>query len=190
MSKRRDAKALARWDTTTRAWATSSARDLALALYHDQETPTRPYGVGVVLDPGEKVWAEIPALFSADMPVTPPGQPPRFAMRPWLVTTSRVVGRLGDDCLYGWRWQSMVGARVDLTTGAESVALDINGERPLFWSGPGVAPLGVATIYHLHGPGALVDHPGLAVLRSPPDPAWGTPHQGQHQVDELVKRRS
>ena len=50
MSRRKDAKALARWDDEARQWATATGRDLALDLYYDRETATRPYGVGVVLD--------------------------------------------------------------------------------------------------------------------------------------------
>jgi hypothetical protein len=39
---------------------TNTARDLALDNYHSRETTNRPYGIGVVVDPGEKIWAEIP----------------------------------------------------------------------------------------------------------------------------------
>ena len=72
MSKRKDAKALARWSEEARQWATATGRDLALDLYYNRETISRPYGVGVVLDPGEKVWAEAPVQFNLDW--TPPGK--------------------------------------------------------------------------------------------------------------------
>ena len=36
MSKRKDAKALARWDDEARQWATASGRDLALDLYYNR----------------------------------------------------------------------------------------------------------------------------------------------------------
>ena len=42
MSKRKDAKALARWDNEARQWATATGRDLALDLYYDRETAARP----------------------------------------------------------------------------------------------------------------------------------------------------
>ena len=66
MSRRKDAKALARWDDEARQWATATGRDLALDLYYNRETAARPYGVGVVLDSGEKVWAEVPVRFNLD----------------------------------------------------------------------------------------------------------------------------
>jgi len=171
MSKRKDANALARWTEETRQWATERGRDLALDLYYDRETTTRPYGVGVVLDPGEKAWAEVPVTFNLDwtQPAKPGEQAPQPAVRPWLVTSARIVGRLADDRLHGYRWQKTVGARVDLTPGREAVILDVDGEPTLAWSGPGVTPIAVAAVFHLHGPLAMIDHPGLAPLRLPID---------------------
>jgi hypothetical protein len=87
------------------------------------------------------------------------------AVRPWLVTSDRVVGRLADDRLYGYRWEQAVGARVDLTAGSEVVMLDIDGEPKLVWSGPAVAPLAVAAIFRFYGPIGVIEHPGLAPLR-------------------------
>ena len=37
MSKRRDAKALARWEHDTHQWAIDTGRDLALDLYYDRD---------------------------------------------------------------------------------------------------------------------------------------------------------
>ena len=68
MSRRKEAKALARWDDEARGWATATGRHLALDLYYDRETAPKPYGVGVVLDAGEKVWAEVPVRFNLDWP--------------------------------------------------------------------------------------------------------------------------
>lgn len=181
MSKRKDAKALAQWTEETRQWATERGRDLALDLYYDRETATRPYGVGVVLDPGEKAWAEVPVTFNLDWtpPVKPGEQAQQPAVRPWLVTSARIVGRLADDRLHGYRWEKTVGARVDLTPGREAVILDVDGESSLRWSGPGVAPMAVAAVFHLHGPLAMIDHPGLAPLRAAA-PEW--PH-GPDQLE-------
>ena len=104
MSKRRDAKALARWEEETRQWATATARNLALDLYYERQTPIQPYGVGVVLDPGEKVWAEQPVRFNLDwVPAFNVREQPHPAARSWLVTSARVVGRLTDDRLHGYR---------------------------------------------------------------------------------------
>lgn len=171
--RRRQRKALAAWEADTRQVATETARGLALDLYRQRDRGVTPYTVGVVLEPGETAWAEVPACFRAgpepppSLPDSPP--PPIFT---WLVTSARVVGRLGDDRLYGWRWDNMLGCRVDLRPGTERISLDPRGASgPLVWSGPGVAPLAVATVYHLHGPQALVDHPGLLPLRGPSRPA-------------------
>ena len=168
MSRRKDAKALARWDNEARQWATATGRNLALDLYYNRETAARPYGVGVVLDPGEKVWAEVPIRFNLDgPPLIKPGELEQPSIRTWLVTSSRVVGRLTDDRLHGYRWERAVGARVDLTPGREVVSLDIESEPTLIWTGPAVAPLAVAAVFHLYGALAVIDHPGLAVVRVP-----------------------
>jgi hypothetical protein len=169
MSRRKDAKALARWDNEARRWATATGRDLALDLYYNRETAARPYEVGVVLDPGEKVWAEAPVQFNLDLTLpVKAGQALEPGIRPWLVTSDRVVGRLADDKLYGYRWERAVGARVDLTPGREVVRLDIEGEPTLMWSGPAVAPLAVAAVFHLYGPVGVLEHPGLVTLRVEP----------------------
>jgi hypothetical protein len=170
MGKRNRAKALARWESDTRSWSTETARRLAIDLYQGRPTAQAPYRIGVVLDHGEVIWAETPLRFDADLPA-----PPMFAnsrrtvsappVRPWLITNARVVGRLGDDQLNGWRWEGINGCRVSLDAGREFVALDLGGQRPLVWRGPAAAPLAVAAVFHLHGPAALVDHPGLSPLR-------------------------
>jgi hypothetical protein len=163
MSKRKQAKALTHWSEETRRWATAAGRALALDLYFNRDTNLRPYEIGVVLDPGEKVWAEAPVQFNLDW--TLPGKAIEPAFRPWLVTSDRVVGRLSDDQLYGYRWERAVGVRVDLTPDHEVVSLDIEGEPMLMWSGPAVAPIAVAAIFHLYGPIGVVEHPGLLTLR-------------------------
>ena len=185
MSKRKEAKALDRWEQDTRQWATDRGRDLALDLYYDRETATRPYGAGVVLDPGEKVWAEVPVRFNLDW--TPPvksGKQAPPAVRTWLVTSGRVVGRLADDRLHGYRWEKAVGVRVDLTPDREAVILDIEGEPTLIWSGPGIAPMAVAAVFHLYGPIAMIEHPGLAPLRVPIDVSEARPERpGPASID-------
>jgi hypothetical protein len=167
MSKRRQTKALTRWSEEARQWATAAGRDLALDLYLNRESNLRPYDVGVVLCAGEKVWAQTPLRFNLDWTHQGRGgQTIEPAVRPWLVTSDRVVGRLADDCLYGYRWEQAVGARVDLTVGSEVVKLDIESEPTLMWSGPAVAPLAVAAVFRLYGPIGIIEHPGLATLRA------------------------
>jgi hypothetical protein len=167
MTKRKDANAMVRWNQEARIWATDAGRRLALDLYYGRETGSRPYQVGVVLDAGEKIWAEVPVRFNLDLPTTATShealQP---AIRSWLVTSGRVVGRLGDERLHGYRWEKSVGVRINLTPGSEDISVNIDGEPTLIWSGPGVTPLAVAAVYQLYGPVGLIEHPGLAILRT------------------------
>ena len=95
----------------------------------------------------------------------PTPQPP---VTGWLITNQRVAGRLFGNILHWWTWEQIVGARIDLTTGRDFVQLDLNGSPPIIWTGPGVSPRAVATVYHLHGATAMLDHPGLAPLRNEP----------------------
>jgi hypothetical protein len=159
---------MAQWENEARQWATAKARELALDLYYDRQTATQPYGVGVVLDPCERVWAELPLRFNLDwMRSVKAGEHAQPAIRPWLVTSARCVGRLADDQLHGFRWEKVVGARVDLTLGREAVSLDIDCKPTLIWTGPAVAPMAVAAVFHLYGPLAMIQHPGLAAVRVP-----------------------
>ena len=108
----------------------------------------------------------MPVRFNLDWPpLVKPGEHAQPAVRSWLVTSARVVGRLADDRLHGYRWEKAVGVRVDLTPGREVVSLDIDSEPTLIWTGPAVAPMAVAAVFHLYGPLAMIQHPGLAALR-------------------------
>jgi hypothetical protein len=178
MTARHARRELARWETASRAWAFEAARSLALAMYDNRSQPVTPYQVGVVLDSEERPLIEIPARFlNEGSPAT--GAPATWnpPLRPWLITNHRVVGRLGDDQLYGWRWQHFIGCRVELRPGSEFVTIDAWDGFQLSWVGPAVAPLAVAAIFRLYGPAALLDHPGLAPLRRGPDSGDRT---GQH----------
>jgi hypothetical protein len=166
MTTRRRRRALARSETQAREWAHNAARSLVLALCDGQGLPATPFRVGVVLGPGEDPWVECPARFLQETPLPGPEVDRQWPpIRRWLVTSERIVGRLGDGRLYGYRWDQMVGCRVDLTGGCERVGVDLFDGTPLTWSGPAVAPMAVAAVAILHGPGALVHHPGLSILR-------------------------
>jgi hypothetical protein len=178
VSVRRRHRELARWDAETRIWATEQGRRLALDLYHGHNVAVRPYSVGILLWDGETVWGLIPARCCADTPLAvrpgparrgDPQRQPR--MTDWLITSRRVAGRLYPDTLGWWQWTSVVGVTADLTPGKEFVQIDLPlPASPVRWWGPGVAPLAVAAIRHLHGPAALLDHPGLAQLRQSAKP--------------------
>lgn len=168
---RKHRKQLSSWEESTRRWATATARALALDLCQGRDPAVTPYRVGVVLDPSEKPWAHVIARCSLDQrPVAVGGtQPPLPPFTDWLVTNMRVVGRLTDGTLQGWRWEWIVGFLTDLTPGREYVHLDSDkADYPgrVGWGGPGVAPLAVVAVYHLYGVKALLDHPGLAPLRA------------------------
>jgi hypothetical protein len=175
VTKRKTAKAAAQWEHDTRRWAIETARTLALDLYHHQPSAIRPYDIGVILAAGETIWAQVPVAFNHDASnyPTPPGpHVPTPAIRPWLVTSHRLVSRLGDDLLHGYAWQDMVGVRVELAAGREALAINVVGQPTLVWFGAGLAPMAVAAVFHLYGPAALIDHPGLESIRNGQD--WGT----------------
>lgn len=173
MSVRRRQRELARWEAETRTWATAAGRALVLDLSRNTDKPVWPYSVGLVLWEGEKVWAQVPARCSADTPLAVRSGPPRRGnpvpqprISDWLVTSHRVAGRLYPDALTWWVWCSVVGVKVDLTPRAESVQIDLASNGSIAWTGAGVAPLAVAAVFHLYGAAALIDHPGLTVLRA------------------------
>ena len=90
-----------------------------------------------------------------------------------------MVARLGDGFLHGYRWDDMVGVRLELAPGREALVVDIVGQPSLVWSGAGLAPMAVAAVFHLYGAAALLDHPGLDPLRTGQDWAAATPTAGQ-----------
>jgi hypothetical protein len=188
VSSRRRRREAARWEASTRDWARTAGCALAIDLYYDAEIGLRPYDLGLVLWPQEKTWAQIPARCSTDTPLAIRTGPPRRGEHPpqtritnWLITNYRIAGRLYPDSLTWWEWAGIVGMKIDLSPGNEHVRIDVaQYSLPVVWSGPGVAPLAVAATYHLYGPAALIDHPGLAPLRSPFEPQPPEAVIGQH----------
>lgn len=162
MSTRRHRKAMERWEDATRAWGERAARDLVLAICTGARPIAHHYQLGVVLQTYEQPWLEFPATFPDEIP---PGlrncEPP---VRPWLVTSNRIVGRIGDDRLYSAPWDDVAGCVINLEPPGEGVALDLaSGGRPI-WIGPGVTPLAVAAVARLYGVDALLDHPEIVRL--------------------------
>jgi hypothetical protein len=166
MSISKHKRELARWETATRQWAADAGRSLALNIHHDQPVPVRPYTVGLVLWEGEQPWVEVPVTCSADIAVPVGSGRSVFRIGPWLITSQRVAGRLQPDILRWWTWDQLIGVQVNLTPGRERVCLDLDESKPVYFDGPGVAPLAVAAVYRLHGPMAVIEHPGLAPLRA------------------------
>ena len=165
MTKRGFLKAQARWEVETRSWAAGAARAVLRAICGGDPLPVTPYRVGAVLDPGERVMAEVPARVHPDVWMLEASSTP--SVRPWLVTSDRILGRLADRRLAEWRWSRILGCQVDLSPGDEVVLLDNWDGAVTAWRGPGVAPLAVVAVARLYGPRALLDHPGLSGLRTP-----------------------
>jgi len=198
------AKELARWEADIRTSALHTARDLAVALYYERDTGSRPFRVGVVLDAGERVWAETPVCFSVDLPSTtlqggsvprprlpeprlslarhqpPDRRPPRGRQPPRLEMGTH--GRLPSR----------------LTPGREVVALDLDCQSPRVWSGAGVTPLAVAAVYRLHGhcnhrgPRTRADPPANSVMRrhkQPPRARWRSDSLADDKLESEVKKR-
>ncbi len=173
MSARRQHKAMVRWERDTRTWGTDRARRLVLDLYHDRAVPPLPYTVGIVPWPGERPLVEAPARCSLDQPVPSLDShaPPEPPISTWLATDQRITGRLRTGVLQGWGWDVLIGVRVDLTPGREWLQFDVAGLEPVVLRGPGIAPLAVVAVWTVYGPKAMLDHPGLAVLRQVPNDA-------------------
>lgn len=167
MNRRTQRKATAQWEANTRRWAIETARYLALSVYRGDPLPARPYALGVVLGPQETAWVECPARLNVGFtPLTVGETPARSHHSPWLVTSERIIGRLADNCLYGYRWDSVVGCRLNLAEASSWLCLERDGEPLLTWSGPGVAPMALAAVYRLYGARGLLEHHGLTSLRT------------------------
>jgi hypothetical protein len=166
LSERRARRRRAEWESQIRTWAITTGRSLALDLHHEHPLPVRPYMVGLVLWEGEQPWVEVPVMCSADTPVPVGDGRSMVQVGPWLITSQRVAGRLQPDILRWWTWDQVIGVQVDLTPARERVCLDIDGPKPVYFCGPGAAPLAVAAVYRLHGPVAVIEHPGLVPLRA------------------------
>jgi hypothetical protein len=152
-----------RREARIREQASAVARQLAVALSSGTAVGPTPYSVGLVLEPGEQVWAQVPARCSADAPAKPGDEKGPRRETDWLITNQRIAGRFYEETLRWYTWAGCVGCQVDLTPGREFVGLDFPGlPGPVQWRGPGVAPLAVAAVVQLH---AALEHPGLGVLR-------------------------
>ena len=151
MSRRRDRKAMACWEGDTRRWAIDTARDLAVAVYRADPLPAWPYRIGIVLGPQETAWVECPARFNLDTAPSSTAAAGSAPYRPWLVSSERIVGRLGDDQLHGYRWDRVFGCRLDLTEVGDWLTLDVDGEPPLTWRGAGIAPIAELTASSARG---------------------------------------
>lgn len=155
-----------------RATAADDARALALDIVGGNAVGVTAYGIGVVLDADEIVWREsVPGDWFARATIEWPNghteqQWQRHPVRPWMVTNHRVISRQPDGSLCQVQWAAVTGCRVDLAT--EVVVFDATDGWQGGIGGPGVAVIAVAAVASVYGPQALIDHPGIAPLRSTP----------------------
>lgn len=156
----------------TRQHAYAAARSLALDIGAGHDTGSAAYGSGIVLLPGEAVWAEqVPADWVVQETYTWPDgtsrkQWDRHGVRPWLVTDRRLASRQPDGTLSQVNWADVAGCRVDLVD--ELVIFNsVTGWQGAL-AGPAAAVIAVAAIAGVYGVQALAEHPGLAALRTQP----------------------
>lgn len=177
-----------KWERTTREHAWRDARQFALDLYWGHPRPKSAYGVGVALEPGEKLYHEVWLQYStlartADLLDTD-GRLLRGTpyWRDWgwcqtLVTSHRLASRLGSDGgrLVSVWWTTTAGVQIDLST--ETVLLDErDGDWRGLYAGPSAVVVAVAAVQQVHGSIGLIEHPGLHPLRaSGAEPEVGSP---------------
>lgn len=175
-SKRRFRK----WESETRLQMWDDARQLALDLYHGRAGGVSHYGIGVALQPGEvlfrEVWARYATLGAPPQLIDPYGVV-RLGLPQWhdwgwchtLVTSLRLVTRITNDggrLISNW-WSGVAGVQINLADGV--VAMDDHaGEWRGMFVGPAAPVIAVTAVAQTHGVADLLDHPGLAMLRSDP----------------------
>ncbi len=170
------------WEAAVRLQAYDNARALAVAIAAGTAWTPPPYDLGIVLEPGEIVWHRCPATYRWRGTETWTVQRTSYGGRrsvarqvaaprmfdvgttEWLVTNHRLATRAPDGQVISIYWVAITGLTADLV--ADALALDGEGGFRGELSGPAVAPIAVAAIAACHGPFALLDHPGVAALRT------------------------
>lgn len=172
----RTSRQFRRWEEQTRKRASEDARQLALDLYWGHPRPIDPYGFGVVLEPGERLYRCVWARYST-LARTPDLLDPRGRLRhgapywhDWgwcqtLVTSHRLASRLashGGQLISNW-WTTIAGVQFDLER--DTVTLD---DRANEWrgqyAGPASPVIAVTAIERVYGTEALAEHSALLSL--------------------------
>jgi hypothetical protein len=158
------------------------ARELARAITEDRPDPIAHLAAGVVLQPGEEPWLQIPARLAvrtsqaawrAHTQRSWLGRRARNVTREtiterwqdhgdidWLITSQRIVGRLpaSTEMISVW-WVGVAGVDIDLKS--ERIVLNgVNGWTGVL-SGSTVTPIAVASVAMCHGVESLLVHPAL-----------------------------
>ena len=144
-----------------RAEAYHDARALAIELARGgPATPFDPMAAGVVLQPGETVYRQVPVWIRVQQDGTWADASFAFV----IVTDLRLLCRFASGRLSSLWWSGIVGLHVDLA--AEHIVLDFGDAQPVCLSGPLVAPVAVLGIASVYGTEAILTHHALALLRT------------------------
>ena len=144
-----------------RTEAYHDARALAIELARGEPSARfDPMGAGVVLQPGESVYRQVPLWVR----VQACGRWADASYADVLVTDLRLLCRFATGRLSSLWWSGVAGLSVDLA--AEHIVLDYADGQPVSLSGVHVAPVSVASIASIYGAQGLVRHPALAALRT------------------------
>lgn len=143
-----------------RTEAYHDARALAIELARGEpSTPFDPMAAGVVLQPGETVYRQVPLWIR----VQQGGTWTDASYADVIETDMRLLCRFATGRLSSLWWNGVVAIDVDLTM--EQVVIDYGDGQPVSLSGPWVVPAAVAGVAAIYGIQALVDHPALTLLR-------------------------
>jgi hypothetical protein len=144
-----------------RTEAYHDARALAIELARGEpSTPFDPMAAGVVLQPGETVYRQVPLWIRVQQDGTWAGA----SFADVIVTDLRLLCRFASGRLSSLAWNAVAGLEVDLV--AEHVVLDFGDGQPVGLSGAQVAQVSVAVIASIYGIRGLLGHPALAALRT------------------------
>jgi hypothetical protein len=135
------------------------ARALAFELARrEPSSHFDPMKAGVVLQPGETVYRELPLWVR----VQQDGRWAEGSRADVLVTDMRLLCRFATGRVSLW-WSGVVAIDVDVAK--EHIVIDDGDGQPVGLLGPQIAPVSVAAIASTYGAQALARHPALASLR-------------------------
>jgi hypothetical protein len=151
-----------------RTEAHHDARALAIELARGVPlTRFDPMTAGVVLQPGETVYRQLPLWIR----VQQDGRWAEASHADVLVTDMRLFCRFATGRVSLLWWGGVVAIDVDLVN--EHIVIDYGDGAPVSLSGPWVAAAAVTGVAVIYGVQALVDHSALAPLRGEgPSTGW------------------
>lgn len=160
-TKQKAAVLLERRLARDRTEAYHDARALAIELARG-EAPSwfDPMGAGVVLQPGETVYRQVPLWIR----VKQDGTWADASFADVIVTDLRLLSRFESRRLTSLWWGGVIGLNVDLA--AEFIILDFGDSQPVGLSGAQVALVSVMAVASIYGAQSMASHPALAPLRT------------------------